>query len=371
MPRPLSRREGLALGAAAVLAGGQAPPPASLKDLARAKGVAFGTALPARALDDGPYAALVARECGALVCENETKLYAIKPDREDAWRFAPADRLAAYAERHGMILRGHTLLWNRDEFAPAWLKAEGFASRAAGERWLGDYVRRVAGRYPQITFWDVVNESIDPATGEMRNTVFTRAMGPEAVELAFHAAREAAPKARLAYNDYMGWGPGDAKHRAGVLKLLTDLKRRGAPIDSFGIQGHLGNGDAGNVVTFSAADQREWRAFVDEVRGLGLDLLITELDVNDTVLPADPVRRDAIAAGLAGDFLGLMLDYRELKQVLVWGLADDWSWLQTWWPRPDKLRKRPTLYDTALRPKPMREAVAQAFRAAPERAPWT
>lgn len=373
MSRPMSRREGLALGAAALLAGGQAPAAEkspSLKDLAKAKGLAFGTAMPVRGIRDPDYAALVARECGALVCENEHKLYSIKADARDQWRFEPADEIAAYAKSHGMILRGHTLLWNRDEFIPDWLKKEGFPSRAEGERWMGDYVRRVAGRYPQIKSWDVVNESIDPATGEMRNSVFTRAMGPEVVELCFHAAREAAPTAKLAYNDYMGWGPRDAKHRAGVLKLLARLKSRNVPIDSLGIQGHIANGDGGDVVTFPEADQREWRAFVDEVRGMGLDLLITELDVNDRVLPADPTVRDATAAALVRDFLGIMLDYRETKQVLMWGLADNYSWLQGWWPRPDGIAKRPTLYDAAFKAKPMRQAVAEAFRAAPERTPW-
>jgi endo-1,4-beta-xylanase len=195
-------------------------------------------------------------------------------------------------------------------------------------------------------------------------------MGPEVVEVAFHTAREADPRARLAYNDYMGWGPGDAKHRAGVLKLLERLKSRDVPIDAFGIQSHIGNGDAGNVVTFSAAEQREWRRFVDEVRGMGLDLILTEFDVNDTVLPADPTRRDAESAAVAKAYLDLMLDYRETKQVLAWGMSDNHSWLQAWWPRPDKLPKRPTLYDARLRPKPLREAVAAAFRAAPERTPW-
>jgi endo-1,4-beta-xylanase len=239
------------------------------------------------------------------------------------------------------------------------------------ERWLGDYVRAVAGRYTgQVQSWDVVNETIDPATGKMRDTLFTRALGDDAVEIAFHAAREADPKARLAYNDYMGWGAGDAKHRAGVLKLLERLKSRNAPIDAFGIQSHIGNGDAGNVVTLSAADERGWRRFLDEVRGFELDVLLTEFDVNDTVLPADPARRDAQGAAIAKAYLDITLDYPETKQVLAWGLADNHSWLQTWWPRPDKLPKRPTLYDAELKPKPLREAVAAAFRAAPERTPW-
>lgn len=364
----MSRRQVLALGAGALGAAGWAAEEPSLDALARAKGVRFGSAVSRGSAADAAYRNLIARECGIIVPENELKLYALKP-APGGIAFAEADRLAAFARTNGQLFRGHTLLWNRDEFAPKWLLDQGLGPQP--ERAFRDYVRTVAARYRDtIQSWDVVNETVDPATGTMRDTVFTRALGAEVVEIAFHAAREAAPKARLAYNDYMGWGDGDAKHRTGVLKLLERLKSRGVPIDTFGIQGHIGNGDGGNVVTFTEKDQREWRAFVDEVRGMGLDLLITELDVNDTVLPADPAQRDAIGAGLMRDFLDLMLDYRELKQVLVWGLADNHSWLQTWWPRPDKLAKRPTLYDAALNPKPMREAVAAAFRAAPERAAW-
>ncbi|MET0274657.1 MAG: endo-1,4-beta-xylanase [Phenylobacterium sp.] len=358
------------MGAAAVMAGAAAPA-GSLQSLARAKGLTFGSAVSAPGgLDDARYRKLLLDECGIIVPENELKLYTIKAQQE-GFAFARADRLAAFARDNGLKFRGHTLLWNRDEFAPKWLLAHDFGGRAKAERWFTDYVRTVAARYPdQVESWDVVNETIDPKTGAMRDTVFTRAMGPEVVELAFHVAREAAPKARLAYNDYMGWGDGDAKHRAGVLRLLERLKARGAPIDSFGIQGHIGNGDGGNVVTFPPADQREWRAFVDEVRGMGLDLLITEFDVNDTVLSADPRQRDAQVAAVAKDFLDLMFSYPELKQLLAWGLSDKYSWLQTWWPRPDGIAKRPTLYDAEFRPKPLREAVAAALRSAPERAPW-
>jgi len=363
----VSRRQVLALGAGALAAGGWAADD-SLDALARAKGVRFGTAVGKGSADDAAYRKLIARECGIIVPENELKLYAIRPNAE-CMAFAEADRLAAYAKANGQLFRGHTLLWNRDEFAPRWLLEQGLGDHP--ERWLGDYVRAVAARYAgQVQSWDAVNESIDPTTGAMRDTVFTRALGADAVEIAFHAAREADPKARLAYNDYMGWGAGDAKHRAGVLKLLERLKSRNVPIDAFGIQSHIGNGDAGNVVTFPAADQREWRRFLDEARSFELDFLLTEFDVNDTVLPADPAMRDAECAAVATAYLDVMLDYRETKQVLAWGLSDRHTWLQTWWPRPDKRAKRPTPYDADLRPKPLREAVAAAFRAAPERTPW-
>jgi endo-1,4-beta-xylanase len=367
----LTRRESLTLGAAAMLATGAAPA-GSLEALARAKGLAFGTAIPVRALHDPAERRLVLSECGIIVPENELKWYALRP-APDRFDFRAADRLAAFARDNGLIFRGHNLLWNRNEYQPGWLATHDFGPdrRATVEKLLTDHIHTVAGRYAgQIDSWDVVNETIDPVTGAMRDTLFTRALGPQVMDVAFHAAREAAPKAKLVYNDYMGFGPGDARHRAGVLRLLEGMKARGVPVDALGVQGHIGNGDAGNVLTFSAADAREWRQFIDRVTGLGLDLLVTEFDVNDTKAPAEIGKRDALVASLGRDFLQLMLTYPQLKQVLCWGLSDNYSWLQGRWPRADGLAKRPTPYDAQLRAKPLREAIAAAFRLAHPRPPW-
>jgi endo-1,4-beta-xylanase len=358
------------------MAGGAAPAH-SLDALARSKGLRFGSAVgigqpPGSGFDDAAYRALITRECGLIVAENEHKWYVLRP-AADRFDFGPADRLAAFAREAGLGFRGHTLLWNRDEFSAKWLASHDFGPnpRVAAERMLVTHIQAVCARYPQMDSWDVVNETVDPATGALRETVMGRAIGPEIVEVAFHAAKAAAPRAKLVYNDYMNFGPEEATHRKGVLKLLERLKARNVPIDALGVQGHIGGGvDSTPVRRFSAEDQREWRAFLDEVRGMGLDLLVTEFDVNDRAMPADVARRDAELAALTRDFTSLMLDYRELKQFLVWGLADPHSWLQSTKPREDGLAKRPTPYDAALRAKPMREALAAAFRAAPERTPW-
>jgi endo-1,4-beta-xylanase len=62
-----------------------------------------------------------------------------------------------------------------------------------------------------------------------------------------------------------------------------------------------------------------------------------------------------------------MLSYRQTKEVLAWGMVDKYSWLQNQWLRQDKAPKRPTLYDDNYKPKPLREAVAAALKAAPVR----
>jgi endo-1,4-beta-xylanase len=52
---------------------------------------------------------------------------------------------------------------------------------------------------------------------------------------------------------------------------------------------------------------------------------------------------------------------------MVWGMVDKYSWLQEFVPRADGLPQRPAPYDDAFKPKALREAMADAFRAAPVR----
>jgi endo-1,4-beta-xylanase len=356
-----------ALGSSLPLRVSAAAESRSIKELAGDKGILFGSCVGAvrhGSFTDPRNIEILKRECSVLVPENEFKSYVIAAER-GRYDFGPGDRIAVFAKQNGMKLRGHTLLWNRPEFMPAWLR-ESFGSLSAkdAEAWLRDYVKRVCTHFgDQVISWDVVNETIDPKTGLVRDTPFTKALGFDVLRIVYEAAREHAPHAQLVYNDYMAWESGQAEtHRAGVLKLLERFRSSKIPVDALGIQSHLGND--GNI---HAVQRKEWKAFVDGAVGMGYKLLITEFDVNDKDLPADIKTRDAETAAVARDYLDFMLAYRELDQVLCWGMVDSHSWLQNFAPRADKQPQRPNPYDAAYQPKPMREAIAAAFRAAPAR----
>ncbi|MEJ1970253.1 MAG: endo-1,4-beta-xylanase [Rhizomicrobium sp.] len=192
--------------------------------------------------------------------------------------------------------------------------------------------------------WDVVNETIDPKTGEMTDSVFTKGDRPEVIDIAFHAARAAAPKAQLVYNDYMSWGPGNAVHRAGVLKLLERLKANNVPIDALGVQAHIGPGASASTTTLDGDNETEWRKFLDAVTAMGLDLVITEFDYGDQTLPADVALRDAAVAGAARHYFDVMLSYRQLRYVMAWGLVDKYSLAA----RAPAARRRPAQAAPAL-----------------------
>lgn len=369
MPHPLTtRRHVLAgLSAAALPAMASAIAHAasgpSLRALGAEKGILFGSALSAR-ISDAPYLDVLKAECGVIVPENELKVYVIAP-QPDRYNFAPGDAIAGFARDNGMKMRGHTLLWNRVEYMPKWLLNIDFGSNPArgAERYLRDYIRQVCTHYgDQIISWDVVNETIDPKTGEIRDTPFTKALGFDCIRIAFEAAREYAPKAQLVYNDYMSWERGNETHRKGVLKLLETLRAKNVPVDGFGVQSHIGND--GHI---KEAQHDQWRAFINAAVDMKYKLLITEFDVNDKDLPTDTAVRDAGVAAAAKDYLDMMFSYKELDQFLCWGMSDNHSWLQGWMPRADKTPQRPTPYDAQYRPKPLREAIAAALKAAPKR----
>ena len=348
----------------------------SLKALSHARGIRFGSAVGAGAANslagsfhDPAYRDLLRRECGVLVHENELKWYVLRPE-PTGFNFAPADQIMQFARDNNLGVRGHTLLWNRSEFTPGWLENHDFGSRPASnaEAMLAAHIRTVAERYRgQIYSWDVVNETIDPATGELRDTVFSRLLGERVMDIAFHAAREAAPEAQLVYNDYMGWDTGQARHRDGVMRLLDGVVARGVPIDALGVQSHIWASASERLAGYPSDRDARWHDFLTGITRLGLDLAVTEFDVNDTNLPFDIGERDAEIAALAEHYLSLMLSYSQTRDLLVWGMADHYSWLQTLWPRPDEAVKRPAPYDSSFRAKPLRAAIARALQNAPSR----
>ena len=371
----ITRRQTLGGGVALMATAAIAEPvaPASLEALARRTRRRFGSAvgwgLPGAdrgSFANPAYAGILERECELLVPENELKWQWTRPG-PDKFDFRQFDSIADYATARGMRLRGHTLFWTPAKWYPKWLAEMKFSSIDA-ERLLTAHVRTICRRYGErIYSYDVVNEAVQPETGEIRSTNVTRALGGEAfLDLMFHTARVEAPHAQLVYNDYMSWErtSEDETHMRGVLRLLEGFKKRGTPVDALGVQSHIRLLKPLSVAQIVRESEGPWRRFLDEVTGMGFQLLITEFDVNDKIAPADATIRDRMVADYAKAYLDLMLSYAELRDVLCWGMCDRYSWLESFDPRADKKPKRGTPYDAQFRAKPLREAIAAAFAGA-------
>ena len=345
----------------------------SIATAAAAKNMKFGSTFAwsqpgadAGSFANPDYAALLERDCNILVPENELKWEAIRPSATD-FDFTRADEMLAYAKAQGMEMRGHTLLWYVEERFPDWLDTYnyGVSPRAEAERLVRDHVSRTALHYVNdISSWDVINEAVEPSTGALRQHSLSAAVGNDAslLDLAFRTARDILPGGELVYNDYMDWG--STTHRQGVLDLLRGFRDRNVPVDTLGIQSHIGFYSSGTAQSIVDAQRPGMEAWLDEIVALGYRLKITEMDVNDRNRSGTIAQRDADIATYAAGWLDMMLAYPQLDEVLVWGMCDKYSWLQDFGePRADGTLLRPTPYDVDFDPKPLRQTYIDAFQA--------
>lgn len=342
---------------------GSMPAQAGLNERAMQNGRFFGSAIDGQMLaDDQPYMSQVVQECGIVTAENAFKWAPLHPKR-DTYTYEGADKLVNFAERHAMMVRGHTLMWN--ESNPGWLDETINPTNA--EKILRDHIHNVAGHFRnKLVHWDVVNEVLEPEHGKnlgLRDTLWTKALGPDCIDIAFHACAEADPAPLRCLNDFgmeYDWVGEEAKRQA-MLALLARLKARGVPIEALGIQAHLQAG----VAEFN---QTKIAQFCTDVASLKLKIIITELDVRDNRIAADQPQRDAAVASHARAYLDAVLSCPAVMGVVAWGLSDRRSWLNDMLPRSDKLAQRPLPLDADLKRKPLWQAIADAFAAAPPRA---
>jgi endo-1,4-beta-xylanase len=326
----------------------------SLGEHAEAKGILFGTALLGAALKNPAYADLVVSQCRIGVPEGGLKWDTLRPT-PDRYDFGAGDYYYQFLNSHGMKYRGHTLVW--EQALPPWFHNTVNAGNAKAI--MLDHISVVAGHYAgKMHSWDVVNEAIEPNDGRadgLKVTPWLQMIGPEYIEMAFHAAHEADPKALLIYNE--NWieaedRPRDMK-RGATLALLTNLKAKGVPIDGLGIQSHL--------FAETVVGGPHFARFLDEVANLGLVILITEMDIRDQNLVGSVESRDRVVAQKYHDYLSFMLQRKAVKAVLTWGLSSRYSWISQHNPRPDGSPVRPLPYDDDLKPTPAWQAIAMAF----------
>lgn len=319
----------------------------SLRAHAEARGVLVGCAVvPERLSGEPEYGSLVAEQMNLLVAENAMKWAALRP-APDKFDFRGADEILTFAAAHGQKVRGHNLCWH--ESIPSWF--EGTVTKDNAQQFLIQHIQTVAGRYAgKLHSWDVVNEAIDPKGGRadaLRKSPWLELIGPDYIELAFHAARQADPTALLAYNDYgiETDSADDREKRGQVLMLVRRLKARGVPIDAVGVQSHL-----------SASDPipgAGLQAFVRELRGMGLQVFVTELDINERKLDGTVAERDTAIARFYKDYVTMMLAEPNVRAVLTWGITDKYTWLDgPKYVRPDGKAQRPLPFDSDYQPKP-------------------
>jgi endo-1,4-beta-xylanase len=289
----------------------------------------------------GPRFELLKKHFNILTAENAMKPLYLQ-GKKGVFTFETADRLVDAALEAGMKMHGHTLVWHQQ--SPEWINRDGISRDEAIEN-LITHIKTVASHFRgRLISWDVLNEAIadNPSNpndwrASLRQSPWNMAIGPEYVEIAFKAAREADPDAMLYYNDYNL----DNRNKAlAVYNMVKELNAQyphvmGRPlVDAVGMQGHYRmNTNPENVAA-------SLRSFVS----LGVKVSITELDIeagsNYMLTETQSLQQGLMYARLFAFFREYAAN---LGRVTIWGLDDGSSW---------RAQTNPTLFDKNLRPKP-------------------
>lgn len=290
---------------------------------------------------------LLVHHFNSITAENEMKFESLHPV-EDVYDFRQADQLAAFARKHQLAMRGHTLVWHNQ--TSDWLFEDkgGPASKELLLARLKSHIDKVVGRYTNdIYAWDVVNEVIaDEGDELLRPSKWLEIAGPEFIAKAFQYAHEADPKALLFYNDYNESNP---HKRDKIYTLLKSLLEQDVPVHGVGLQAHW------NLYDPTLDDVR---AAIEKYAALGLQLQLTELDMSlfrfddrRTDLKSPPAELLELQAERYDVLFRLLKEYREvISSVTFWGAADDYTWLDDF---PVRGRKNwPFLFDEQQSPKP-------------------
>ena len=365
MPPFLTRRDvicGIGAGFASALACSHQSTSApfrspSLAKAAQKAGLIFGASASKEIFENPSYAALYRHHAKLITTDVALKFDYIRAT-EHQWDFGEADKLLAFAQQNDMQLRGHTLIWN--ENAPDWLKRR---SASQIEYVFEQHIDKVAGRYAgQLHSWDVINEPFWPGHGKKggyRTGPWFEALGSSYVKRAFKRAALADPRTPLVLNeahcerdDQIG-----KKIRASMLRLIDELLDAGIALDGVGLQAHLQPSKKYNDQVFTD--------FLWKLHERGLNIHISEFDIDDSPYPHKIPTRDKLVARRAHQFLSKVLQVPSVKSVICWQLADRYSWYTNMAKQDNPATKRlprPLPFDDRLRPKPFHEAMIRAFR---------
>lgn len=291
--------------------------------------------------------------------------------------FSQSDRVVDFAQRDGMKVRGHALVWHQQN--PKWLTEGKFrSSELTGI--LEKHIKIVVGHYRGKTFaWDVVNEAFDEVhPGELRSTIWrdqpgisltdgargsngapgtsrdssrsgSAAISKNAsyvyIERCFRWAHEADPQALLFYSE----AEAEVVNRKSdaIYAMVRDFRERGVPIDGVGFQMHVANlhADVGSI----SDNSKRFTA-------LGVQVQITEMDVAPPVDAAGNATSEDLRwqADLYRQIAVACLSHRGCTAIQTWGFTDKYSWIAS---RSKHKQGAALLFDKDYRPKPAHEAL--------------
>lgn len=224
-----------------------------------------------------------------------------------AWELSRKEktlRSFEWLHQNGFRQRGHTVVWPAWKFNPYTTKQIALTDTALFNRFIkAQFYERMAYTKDRVIAWDVVNEP-------MHEKEFYAYLPQDIMVEWYKLARELDPNAQLFINDYAMLNcvqsPQNIRE---YVDTIQSLRRKGAPIDGIGVQGHVGRQPRNPEQVITDLD-----LFIPTQ----LPIQITEFDINtpDEELQADYTR----------DFLIAVYSHPVVNGVILWGFWEAAHW---------------------------------------------
>jgi endo-1,4-beta-xylanase len=294
----------------------------------------FGATLPTSAFtgrmsaeDSARYKAAFLELFNAGVIENAFKWHEMEPERGRV-NYAVVDDMLAWADQHGIPLRGHCIFWGIPNRVQPWLKQ---LSDAELRLALQQRARSVGARYRgRFAEYDLNNEMI-------HGNYYAERLGPDITKEMALWVKDADPGARLFVNDY------DILTGNRLGDYIGDIRRllaMGAPIAGIGVQGHL-HGEA--------FDAQALRNALDQLAVFKLPIRITEFNFpgqrsiyyrEKRQARLTPEEERAKAEALR-QYFRICFAHPAVTGILMWGFWEGANWIpqsslfhRDWTPTP-------------------------------------
>lgn len=318
-------------------------PEPSLKKLASKNDFLIGNHAIRNHLDDKIYTDILTTQFDFVLADNTPNWYftdgGLQP-KKGQFNWKGMDEVMQFAERNGMPVEAHHYVWGEQKWLPDWLK-EGNYDKEELYSIMHNHIQTVGSRYSgRIAQWTVVNEAFTRHQGlfGLSDWWANNSGGMDYIDKAFIWARKADPKSKLILNDFNNESLNDTSNL--MYDYAKRALKRGVPIDGIGMQMHL------DGVHPPVKD--EVVANMNRFGELGLDVYVTEFDVNMDNVKADGNDKDRIQENIYYEMMRACIESAYCKHFAFLGITD----AETWYNHIGLKDARPLLFDRNYQPKP-------------------
>lgn len=248
-------------------------------------------------------------------------------DSPRLYRRPAPDLCLEFCRSSGIEPKLHCL--NYDQWTPRWVPQDKSEVKRLLDKRFGEIAGRYAGVIPS---YEVTNETFCPRldTPQRKSTPFFD--DPEIIEWSFDCARRHFPGNKLIINEATDfvWGREiwdgvreTPNNRNGYYMQIERALRKGAPIDSIGMQYHMfkrAEEEEKHIVPFY--DPRRLYDTMDLFSDFGLPLQMTELTI-----PAfsDSDEDEELQAEIIRNLYSIWFSHPNMEAIIYWNLVDGYA----------------------------------------------